>query len=340
MTDSAMPPPPREPTTGEIVPGSTDDFDPIDDLAERMLELERKFGRMTLWLVILTSVLGALATASLLIQVFHTTTVHVATAESRTQITTASVPTGTVGAPYSMALSATGGTPPYVWSVSSGSLPLGLVLSSTGVISGTPQASGTSTLTVKVTGQESSHGATQSLSITITQPTPIVTRVQPASGPGAGGTQVVISGSSLQAASSVMFGVSPATNYRANPSGRSIVAYAPAGSAGTVDITVTTPSGTSAASAADQYTFLAPSVTKVTPKTGPAGTSVAITGTNLNGATAVLFGGTPAASYVVSTTGSRITAVAPAGSSGPVDITVTTPGGDSATNPADVFTYP
>ncbi|MEP7353762.1 MAG: putative Ig domain-containing protein [Acidobacteriota bacterium] len=55
------------------------------------------------------------------------------------------------GSAYSQALVATGGTAPYAWSLTSGSLPSGLALSSAGVISGTPPSTGNATFTVRVT---------------------------------------------------------------------------------------------------------------------------------------------------------------------------------------------
>jgi hypothetical protein len=68
------------------------------------------------------------------------------------QITTSSLPNGQVGTAYSTTLSATGGTPPYTWSITSGTLPAGLTLnSSTGAITGTPTATIANTaLTIKV----------------------------------------------------------------------------------------------------------------------------------------------------------------------------------------------
>ncbi|MFN3486061.1 MAG: Ig domain-containing protein, partial [Planctomycetota bacterium] len=61
-------------------------------------------------------------------------------------------PAGTVGVPYSAALRAVGGTPPYVWSVLAGALPAWAVLdSATGVVSGTPSAAATSMLELGVT---------------------------------------------------------------------------------------------------------------------------------------------------------------------------------------------
>src|SRR5208283_6168888 len=53
-------------------------------------------------------------------------------------ITTTSLPEGSEGQSYSAQLAASGGLPPYTWSVASGSLPPGLTLAGTGAISGTP----------------------------------------------------------------------------------------------------------------------------------------------------------------------------------------------------------
>jgi hypothetical protein len=67
-------------------------------------------------------------------------------------ITTSSLPNGTVGEAYSQTLAATGGTAPYIWALTSGTLPAGLSLSSVGVISGTPTTSASATsITVSVT---------------------------------------------------------------------------------------------------------------------------------------------------------------------------------------------
>jgi CHRD domain-containing protein/putative Ig domain-containing protein len=63
----------------------------------------------------------------------------------------ATLPTGVLGAAYSQALTTSGATPPNTWAVTSGALPAGLSLSSAGVLSGTPAAVGTSTFTAGVT---------------------------------------------------------------------------------------------------------------------------------------------------------------------------------------------
>ncbi|NGN39688.1 autotransporter domain-containing protein [Mesorhizobium sp. CGMCC 1.15528] len=82
----------------------------------------------------------------------------------------------------------------------------------------------------------------------------------------------------------------------------------------------------------------APTITNVSPSTGPAegGTSVVITGTNLTDATAVTFGDAPAASFAV-ITDTVITAITEAHAQGPVDVAVTTPNGNATA--ASAFTY-
>src|SRR6185369_11347013 len=66
--------------------------------------------------------------------------------------TAAQLPNGTVAIPYSTTLAATGGTTPYRWTVTAGSLPAGLTLNqNTGVISGIPLSAVTSTPTITVT---------------------------------------------------------------------------------------------------------------------------------------------------------------------------------------------
>jgi hypothetical protein len=82
-----------------------------------------------------------------------------------------------------------------------------------------------------------------------------------------------------------------------------------------------------------------PTVTGVSPSDGPeaGGTSVTITGTNLEGATAVMFDSTPAASFTVKSE-SSISAVSPAGA-GTAHVTVTTPGGTSPGTGADLFSF-
>ena len=162
--------------------------------------------------------------------------------------------------------------------------------------------------------------------------------MSPDEGPTAGGTSVTITGAGFTGATAVDFGTMPALF--TVDSATEITATSPAGAAGPVNITVVTPGGNSATSDADVFTYVAtPSVSAVSPDEGPTagGTTVTITGTDFTGATAVDFGTTPALFTVDSAT--EITATSPAGAAGPVNVTVVTPGGNSATSDADVFTY-
>jgi CSLREA domain-containing protein len=171
-------------------------------------------------------------------------------------------------------------------------------------------------------------------------PVPAVTSVSPSSGPQAGGTSVTISGTSFTDATAVKFGTKAATSFSV-VSASEITAVAPSGTAGTVDITVTTPGGTSPTNVDDEYSYIpAPTVTSVSPSVGgtAGGTTVTITGTSFTGATAVKFGATAATNVTVNSSTS-ITATSPSGSAGTVNITVITPGGTSATNTGDDFVY-
>jgi hypothetical protein len=182
--------------------------------------------------------------------------------------------------------------------------------------------------------------AGQAASAATTATAPTVTSLAPASGPAAGGTFVTITGSGFTGVTAVMFGSTPADSFNLiTPT--TILASSPEGTAGTVDITVTSPGGTSSTSAADQYTYFNPaSVTGVTPNSGPTagGTTVTVTGSGFTGATSVLFGSTPATSFTVDSD-TAITAVAPAGTAGIVDIRVLTPFNESPVYALDEYTY-
>ncbi len=75
---------------------------------------------------------------------------------------------------------------------------------------------------------------------TIASVGPVVTAVSPASGTTAGGTSVTITGTNFSGASAVKFGTTSATSFTVN-SDTSITAVAPAGTGGTINITVTVP---------------------------------------------------------------------------------------------------
>ena len=93
--------------------------------------------------------------------------------------------------------------------------------------------------------------ATASAAFTYVAP-PTVTGIAPNKGSTAGGTSVVITGTSFTGATLVSFGTSSAS-FTVN-SVTQITATSPAGNAGAIDVTVTAPIGTSATSASDQFT--------------------------------------------------------------------------------------
>src|SRR5207237_2579843 len=66
-------------------------------------------------------------------------------------ISTGSLPSGTVGSSYTANLTSAGGTGPYNYQVISGTLPAGVNLSSAGAFSGTPTTAGASTFTIRAT---------------------------------------------------------------------------------------------------------------------------------------------------------------------------------------------
>jgi len=82
-------------------------------------------------------------------------------------IDSAGAPQAFAGSPFSYQLTVAGGTPPYVWSIASGSLPFGLGLDSrAGLISGIPTTAGSATFTAQVT-DSASRVAQKPLSITV-----------------------------------------------------------------------------------------------------------------------------------------------------------------------------
>jgi MYXO-CTERM domain-containing protein len=167
-------------------------------------------------------------------------------------------------------------------------------------------------------------------------PAPTVSSVSPNNGPAAGGTSIIISGTDFTNATAVTLGgnaVSALTVLDAT----SISATTPAGISGPQDVVVTTAGGTGIGAGLFNY-VAAPSVSGISPSSGPTagGTVVTISGANLLGASSVTIGGNPALNVTV-TSASTVTATTPAGLAGARDVVVATPGGLAAA--AGIFTY-
>ncbi|MCL4448765.1 MAG: IPT/TIG domain-containing protein [Actinobacteria bacterium] len=165
-------------------------------------------------------------------------------------------------------------------------------------------------------------------------PVPTLTFISPTSGTASGGTTVTLTGtgfSTVSGGTTVDFGTgNPAISVTC-PSTTSCTAVSPFGFVGgTVSVTVTTLGGTSNGVS---YTYIpAPTLTSISPTSGPASgaTTVTLTGTNFStttSGTTVSFGSTAATSVSCSTT-SSCSAVSPSGT-GTVSVTVTTSDGTS-----------
>ena len=210
--------------------------------------------------------------------------------------------------------------------------------SSTSMTATSPAGSGTVAVTVTTSGGTS---PTSSLADFTYNAVPTVTAISPENGPAAGGTTVTITGTGFVSGATVDFGANRGTSATVSSSGDSITVGSPAGVAGTVYVTVTTPGGTSTASSVAEFNYtVVPVVSALSPSSGPAsgGTTVTITGTGFVTGLSVDFGNDSAKG--VSLIGSTsVTATSPEGSVGTVAVTVVTVGGTSATSPAADFTY-
>jgi hypothetical protein len=162
---------------------------------------------------------------------------------------------------------------------------------------------------------------------------PVVTGVSPDTGAAVGSTSVTITGSGFTGATAVdfgpvpVYGSLPADSFTVVSDTEITATFGNNGDfAGTTDVTVTTPDGTSATSAADQITFvLPPTMTSISPNNGPltGGNTITLTGTGFTGATRVWFTTlvagvvtpTDAPSFTVDSD-TQITAVVPASPGG------------------------
>jgi len=196
-------------------------------------------------------------------------------------------------------------------------------------------------MTASIDGVSSTASTSEEFTYAAVKPT--ITGISPDSGPTTAGQYVTVEGTGLYSLTSVKFGTNAASITDYSGDGTAVYVTAPAGSAGTVNVTAADSVGTSATSSADDYTYVAvPTVTKVSPSSGPTtgGTTVTITGTGLANATEVNFGSTAVYNYeFTANTATSITVPSPSEGPGEVDVTAVTAGGTSATSTADEFTY-
>jgi IPT/TIG domain len=218
-----------------------------------------------------------------------------------------------------------------------GALPgTGLVVVNDTTLTVTSPPGALGTVHVRVTGPTGTSAVTSPDDEFTYVAVPVVTGLSPASGPEAGGTTVTVTGTGFTGATSVLFGAAAGTTVSVS-SDTSLTVSSPPGS-GLVAVKVVSPGGTTAVGS--PFTYLPPpAVTSLTPSTGTTvgGTTVVIGGTAFTGASAVSFGGTPAAITLVTPT--AITVTTPAHAAGTVDVVVTGPNGSSSVVAADRYTY-
>ncbi|MGO9456559.1 MAG: IPT/TIG domain-containing protein [Acidimicrobiales bacterium] len=194
------------------------------------------------------------------------------------------------------------------------------------------------TVNVSIT---TTHGdATDTGAFTYFAPKPTIGSLSPSSGATTGGTSVTIRGAHLTASTSVTFGATPAPTFQVTGTTK-LVVKTPTHAAGKVAVTVDTTHGT--ATKATAFTFLlpAPTISSVTPESGPTagGTVVTVRGTHLTGASRVTFG-TVAATTLHVSSATALTARTPAHGAGAVTVAVTAPGGTGAGPGAFTFLAP
>ncbi|NEU70985.1 hypothetical protein GK091_29280, partial [Spirosoma agri] len=90
-------------------------------------------------------------------------------------VTNPAITTATQGVTFSQSFTASDGTAPYTYTLASGTLPQGLSLSTSGVLSGTPTESGNFSMTVQATDANGCVGVSNTYTLTVINATPIIT---------------------------------------------------------------------------------------------------------------------------------------------------------------------
>jgi alpha-tubulin suppressor-like RCC1 family protein len=169
---------------------------------------------------------------------------------------------------------------------------------------------------------------------------PTVKKLSAKKGPGAGHTTITITGTGFEGATEVRFGDSAAESSTVESS-TSITAVSPPG-AGSVDVTVTAPGGTSPTSTKDLFQYV-PAVEAIAPGSGPVagGTEVTITGAGFApgvSTTAFKFGSNYA-TQVDCVSQTSCTALVPADKAGTATVVASVGKAKSAAGPGDLYTY-
>jgi hypothetical protein len=169
-------------------------------------------------------------------------------------------------------------------------------------------------------------------------PAPTVSSISPLTGPTSGGTNVNISGSGFASGASVSLGGTLATSVVV-VNGTSITARTAAHASGPVNVVVTNSDGQTG-TLSNGFTYIPPpTISNVIPNSGvtSGGTSITVSGSGFQTGATLSLGGAAASNVVVVNSGS-ITASTPSHASGPVNVVVTNPDGQTGTL-SNGFTY-
>jgi hypothetical protein len=214
------------------------------------------------------------------------------------------------------------------------------VVDPTTIIATTP-AGTVGTATVTVTNPDTQSGSCiNCFTYGVPLPAPTVSAISPTSGPATGGTAITISGTDFISGATVTIGGGAASGVTFI-SASTITAITPVGSAGAVTVSVTNPD-TQSGSCTNCFTYVvvlaAPTVTAITPTSGPAagGTAITISGSGFIAGATVTIGGS-AASGVTVVSPTTMTAITPPGAAGAATLTVTNP--DTQSGSASLFSY-
>jgi sugar lactone lactonase YvrE len=259
-----------------------------------------------------------------------------------TAFTAQTPPSGALSTAYSYTFAANGFPAP-TYSVVGGTLPPGLTLSASGVLSGTPSAAGTFSGIVIQAQNAFGNVNTVSVSIPISAsliaPTAYSAQAPPSGNLATPYSYTIIANGSPSPTYSVIAGTLP-TGLTLNAA-TGLISGTPtaAGTFGPITIQASNGAGMLNTTPFSMTINQAPpTITNFTPTGAPSGATITINGTNLTGVTGVSFGGVPAASFnPVSAT--QVTAVVAAGGA-TGNVNLTTPGGTAVLGVFSFFAPP
>lgn len=218
------------------------------------------------------------------------------------------------------------------------------VVSPTEITAESPPGTGTVQVTVSDSGGTSATSHADEFGYVPPGAPPTVTKLSSKKGVAAGGTGVIINGTNFVGVTGISFGSTPASSFKVETD-TSISVVSPPGTTGSVSIIVTTPNGANSPSSKDMFGYGSPTVTGLSPASGPAagGTAVTVTGSGFavgGGRTAFELGKLGAVEVSCSSSSQCTFLTPPSSKPTTVDVRAVVSAKTSAKNPPmDQFTY-